>query len=166
MNTTATEATVSADRRFPDGFHWGVATSSYQIDGAWDEDGKGESIWDTYAHTPGNIKNDDNGDVANDHYHRYKEDVALIKSIGATAYQFHRLARIFPEGTGQPNPRASTSTTASSTSCSPAGIEPFATLYHWDLPRALQDKATREWNAGFMTEIRRPLVEPDTHNPH
>src|SRR5262245_26613156 len=75
-------------RRFPEGFRWGVATSSYQIEGAWDEDGKGLSIWDTYAHAPGNIKNDDNGDVANDHYHRYREDVALLESIGATAYRF------------------------------------------------------------------------------
>ena len=87
-HTAATEAPASADRRFPDGFHWGVATSAYQIEGAWDEDGKGVSIWDTYAHTPGNNKNDDSGDVANDHYHRYAEDVALMKSIGATAYRF------------------------------------------------------------------------------
>src|SRR5262249_8894110 len=74
--------------RFPEGFHWGVATSSYQIEGAWNEDGKGPSIWDTFAHTPGHIARGDTGDVANDHYHRYKEDVALMKSIGATAYRF------------------------------------------------------------------------------
>ena len=79
MSARTTEQPVSVARRFPDGFYWGVATSSYQIEGAWNEDGKGVSIWDTYAHTPGNIKNDDNGDVANDHYHRYKEDVALMK---------------------------------------------------------------------------------------
>jgi beta-glucosidase len=71
-------ATAAVRRRFPDGFAWGVATSAYQIEGAWNEDGKGPSIWDTYAHTPGNIKNDENGDVANDHYHRYQEDVALM----------------------------------------------------------------------------------------
>src|SRR5690606_37565415 len=64
---------------FPQGFFWGNATSAYQIEGAWNEDGKGPSIWDTYAHTPGNIANGDTGDVANDHYHRYKEDVALMK---------------------------------------------------------------------------------------
>src|SRR5262245_16155332 len=98
---TATEAPASTARRFPKGFYWGVATSSYQVEGAWNEDGKGPSIWDTYAHIPGNIKNDDNGDVANDHYHRYKEDVALLKSIEATAYRFSiAWPRIFPEGTG------------------------------------------------------------------
>jgi hypothetical protein len=89
MNATApTETPLSTSRRFPDGFYWGVATSSYQIEGAWNEDGKGLSIWDTFAHTPGNIKDDENGDVANDHYHRYTEDVALMKDIGATAYRF------------------------------------------------------------------------------
>jgi hypothetical protein len=71
-------------RQFPEGFYWGTATSSYQIEGAWKEDGKGLSIWDTYAHTPGKIKNGDTGDVANDHYHRHKEDVALMESIGST----------------------------------------------------------------------------------
>src|SRR5262245_13658894 len=78
----------STERRFPKGFHWGVGTSSYQIEGAWNEDGKGVSIWDTYTHTPGNIKNNDTGDVANDHYHRHEEDVALMKDIGANAYRF------------------------------------------------------------------------------
>jgi beta-glucosidase len=82
VNAMETTSPVSVGRRFPDRFYWGVATSSYQIEGAWNEDGKGESIWDTYAHTPGKIKNG-TGDVANDHYHRYKEDVALMKSTGA-----------------------------------------------------------------------------------
>src|SRR5262249_6157830 len=75
-------------RQVPKGFFWGTATSAYQIEGAWNEDGKGPSIWDTYAHTPGKIKNGDTGDVANDHYHRYKEDVKLMKDLGATAYRF------------------------------------------------------------------------------
>src|SRR5262245_20780359 len=93
-------------RTFPQGFYWGTGTSAYQIEGAWNEDGKGPSIWDTYAHTPGNIKNGDTGDVANDHYHRYKEDVALMKDVGANAYRFSiAWPRIFPNGTGQPNPK-------------------------------------------------------------
>src|SRR5499427_8117786 len=135
------EKAQSSARQFPKDFYWGVATSSYQIEGAWNEDGKGESIWDRYAHTPGNIANDDAGDVANDHYHRYKEDVALMKSIGATAYRFSiSWPRIFPEGTGQPNPKGIDFYSRLVDELLDAGIEPFATLYHWDLPQALQDK--------------------------
>jgi beta-glucosidase len=117
-----------------------VATSSYQIEGAWDADGKGVSIWDTYAHTPGNIANDENGDVANDHYHRYREDVALMKSIGATAYRFSiAWPRIFPDGRGEPNRKGVDFYQRLVEALLEAGIEPFATLYHWDLPQALQD---------------------------
>src|SRR3712207_1809989 len=131
----------AAARRFPDGFYWGVATSAYQIEGAWNEDGKGPSIWDTFAHTPGKIKNGDTGDLANDHYHRYKEDVALMKAIGATAYRFSiAWPRIFPEGTGAPNPKGVDFYNRLVDELKSAGIEPFATLYHWDLPQALQDK--------------------------
>jgi beta-glucosidase len=132
---------ASADRRFPDGFYWGAATSSYQIEGAWDEDGKGESIWDRYAHTPGTIANDDNGDVANDHYHRYEEDVALLKAIGANAYRFSvAWPRIFPEGTGEANSKGLDFYDRLVDELLAAGIEPFATLYHWDLPQALHDR--------------------------
>jgi beta-glucosidase len=91
-------------RSFPGGFLWGTATASYQIEGAWNEDGKGESIWDRFAHTPGKIKNNGTGDVALDHYHRYREDVQLIKALGAKTYRFSICwPRIFPEGTGAPN---------------------------------------------------------------
>ena len=88
--------------QFPKGFFWGTATAAYQVEGAWNEDGKGPSIWDTFAHTPGKIRDGSTGDVANDHYHRYKEDVKLMKDLSATAYRFSICwPRIFPEGTGQ-----------------------------------------------------------------
>lgn len=128
-------------RKFPDGFFWGTATSSYQIEGAWNEDGKGLSIWDTFAHTPGNMRNNDTGDVANDHYHRYKEDVQLMKNIGQNAYRFSiSWPRIFPNGTGQPNPKGIDFYDRLVDELEAAGIAPFPTLYHWDLPQALHDK--------------------------
>ena len=132
----------SADREFSKGFYWGTGTSAYQIEGAWKEDGKGESIWDRYAHTPGNIKNNDTGDVANDHYHRYREDIALMKrELGANAYRFSiAWPRIFPDGTGQPNRKGMDFYNRLVDELLKAGIEPFATLYHWDLPQGLQEK--------------------------
>src|SRR5262249_54636064 len=106
MSALAGESRAAVGRRFPEGFHWGVATSSYQIEGAWDEDGKGPSIWDTFAHTPGNIKNDDTGDLANDHYHRNEEDVGLLVSSGPPAYRFSTAGpRISPDAPGKPNPK-------------------------------------------------------------
>jgi beta-glucosidase len=135
------EMPEGSTRQFPKGFYWGTATSAYQIEGAWNEDGKGESIWDRFAHTPGKIKNGDTGDVANDHYHRYKEDVKLMKDLGATAYRFSiSWPRIFPEGAGQPNAKGLDFYSRLVDELKGAGIEPFATLYHWDLPQALQDK--------------------------
>jgi beta-glucosidase len=133
--------TRSVARRFPNRFLWGTATASYQIEGAWKEDGKGESIWDRFAHTPGKIENDDTGDVALDHYHRYKEDVRLMKGLGAKAYRFSiSWPRIFPTGTGTPNSKGLDFYTRLVDELLANGIEPFATLYHWDLPQALQDK--------------------------
>jgi beta-glucosidase len=128
-------------RRFPNGFLWGTATASYQIEGAWNEDGKGESIWDRFAHTPGKIQNGDTGDVALDHYHRYKNDVALIKNLGAGAYRFSiAWPRIFPEGTGAPNLKGLDFYSRLVDELLANGIAPFATLFHWDLPQALQDR--------------------------
>jgi beta-glucosidase len=141
MSATDSSGPPLAARQFPNGFYWGTATSSYQIEGAWNEDGKGPSIWDTYAHTPGNIENNDTGDVANDHYHRYKEDVALMKDIGATAYRFSlSWPRIFAHGTGTPNAKGLDFYSRLIDELRAADIEPFATLYHWELPQALQDK--------------------------
>jgi beta-glucosidase len=127
-------------RSLPPDFIWGTATSAYQIEGAWQDDGKGESIWDRFAHTPGNIANDDTGDIALDHYHRYAEDVQLIKALGARAYRFSiSWPRIFPQGTGLPNAKGIDFYERLADELLDNDIEPFATLYHWDLPQALQD---------------------------
>jgi beta-glucosidase len=126
---------------FPDGFLWGTATSAYQIEGAVNEDGRGRSIWDTFAHTPGRIADHSNADRANDHYHRYKEDVGLIKQLGVKAYRFSiAWPRVFPEGTGTPNPKGLDFYDRLVDELLANGIEPFATLYHWDLPQSLQDR--------------------------
>src|SRR5262245_21134098 len=147
MSATDSSGPPCAARQFPNGFYWGTATSSYQIEGAWNEDGKGPSIWDTYAHTPGNIKNNDTGDVANDHYHRYKEDVALMKDIGANAYRFSiAWPRIFPEGTGKSNPKGLDFYSRLGDGLKTGGLGPVGTLYHWDLPQTLQDKH-RGWQS-------------------
>src|SRR6478752_7181149 len=126
---------------FPKDFVWGTATSSYQIEGAVNEDGRGRSIWDTFAHTPGKIEDGSNADRANDHYHRYKEDVGLIRDLGVKAYRFSiAWPRVFPEGTGAPNPKGLDFYNRLLDELLANGIEPYATLYHWDLPQALQDR--------------------------
>lgn len=130
----------ASDRGLPEGFKWGTATAAYQIEGAWDEDGKGPSIWDTFAHE-GKIRDGSTGDVAVDHYHRYKEDIQLMKDLGTTAYRFSlSWPRIFPEGTGQPNPKGLDFYSRLVDELLASGIEPFATLYHWDLPQTLEDR--------------------------
>jgi beta-glucosidase len=130
-----------APASFPDGFLWGTATSAYQIEGAVDEDGRGRSIWDTFSHTPGKIEDDSNADRANDHYHRYREDVGLIRELGVKAYRFSiAWPRVFPQGTGAPNPKGLDFYDRLLDELLKNGIEPFATLYHWDLPQALQDR--------------------------
>jgi beta-glucosidase len=126
---------------FPSGFLWGTATSAYQIEGAVNDDARGPSIWDRFAHTRGKILDQSNADVANDHYHRYKEDVQLIKELGAKAYRFSiAWPRVFPEGTGSPNPKGLDFYNRLLDELLANGIEPFATMYHWDLPQALQDR--------------------------
>lgn len=126
---------------FPKDFLWGTATSSYQIEGAVNEDGRGQSIWDTFTRKPGAISDKSTGDIACDHYHRYKEDVQLMKSLGAKAYRFSiAWPRVFPDGAGTPNPKGLDFYDRLLDELLANGIEPFATLYHWDLPQALQDR--------------------------
>src|ERR1700736_6758082 len=140
-NATRPAADKRAAGRFPNGFIWGTATSAYQIEGAVKEDGRGQSIWDTFSHTPGKIRDRTNADRANDHYHRYKEDVRLIKELGVKAYRFSiAWPRVFPDGTGAPNPKGLDFYNRLLDELLANGIEPFVTLYHWDLPQALQDR--------------------------
>ncbi len=127
--------------RFPDGFVWGTATSSYQIEGAVREGGRGQSIWDTFSHTPGKTVNGDTGDVAVDHYHRWHQDVALMRDLGLQAYRFSvAWPRVIPEGNGAINQTGLDFYDRLVEGLLEAGIEPWATLYHWDLPQTLGDE--------------------------
>lgn len=126
--------------QFPQDFAWGAATASYQIEGAYDEDGRGMSIWDTFVRIPGKVANMDNGDVACDSYHRFREDIALMKDLGLKAYRFSiAWPRIFPEGAGELNPKGLAFYETLVDALLENGIEPVCTLYHWDLPQSLQD---------------------------
>jgi beta-glucosidase len=125
---------------FPPGFLWGAATSAYQIEGAVDADGRGPSIWDTFARVPGRVYNGDTGDVAADHYHRWREDVALMAQLGLSAYRFSiAWPRIQPDGRGRVNRKGLDFYARLADELRRNGITPVATLYHWDLPQALQD---------------------------
>jgi beta-glucosidase len=125
-------------RQFPTGFLWGTATAAYQIEGAMAEDGKGPSIWDAFCRVPGAILTGDTGDVACDHYHRYREDVALMQALGLNAYRLSvSWPRIFPTGRGQVNVKGLDFYERLVDELLAAQITPFVTLYHWDLPQAL-----------------------------
>jgi beta-glucosidase len=128
-------------RTFPKGFLWGSATASYQVEGAYQEDGRGPSIWDTFSHTPGNTFQGDTGDVADDFFHRYPEDIKLMQQIGVKAFRFSiAWSRVFPTGTGTPNPKGLDFYQRMVDALLAAGIQPFCTLFHWDLPQALGDE--------------------------
>ncbi len=129
-----------AQLTFPKGFIWGTASASYQIEGAWNEDGKGESIWDRFSHTPGKIKNGDTGDVACDFYHRYRDDIALMAELGLTGARISlSWPRIMPAGTGAANAKGLDFYKRVIDELLAKGLTPFVTLYHWDLPQALED---------------------------
>jgi len=145
---------VIPHREFPAGFLWGTATASYQVEGAVDEDGRGKSIWDVFSHTPGKTVGGATGDVANDHYHRYKEDIQLMKALGVKTYRFSiAWPRVFPQGGGAPNPKGLDFYNRLVDELLANGITPFATLYHWDLPQALQERVggweSRETSEAF-----------------
>ncbi len=126
---------------FPPGFTWGAATSAYQIEGAWNEDGRGLSIWDTFTRQPGRVLQSETGDVAADHYHRWQEDVELMAELGLNAYRFSiSWPRIQPAGSGEANLAGLDFYDRLVDALLARGIEPYPTLYHWDLPQALQDR--------------------------
>ena len=130
---------MSMYRDFPEDFVWGSATASYQVEGAPFEDGKGASVWNEFEKIPGAMRDDVNGDVACDHYHRYPEDIAHMKNIGLNGYRFSLAwSRIFPEGYGKVNQKGIDHYKRVRETLLKNGIEPYVTLYHWDLPLALQ----------------------------
>ena len=136
---------------FPENFTWGAATASYQIEGGWDEDGKGENIWDRFSHSPGNVRDGDTGDIACDHYHRWQEDIELMKEIGLKAYRFSiSWPRILPKGRGEINQAGIDFYSNLVDGLLEASIEPWVTLYHWDLPQALEDEGG--WTVRSTTE--------------
>lgn len=127
--------------RFPDGFLWGLASAAYQVEGAWDADGKGESNWDRFAHTVGKIKGGATADVSCDDYHRYKEDIAILKRLNQKSYRFSTSwARIQPAGTGPVNQKGIDHYSCVTDTILEAGLRPFCTIYHWDLPQALEER--------------------------
>lgn len=146
---------------FPKGFLWGVATSAYQIEGSPLADGAGASIWHRFTHTPGTILNGDTGDTACDHYHRWRQDIALMRELGLKAYRFSTAwARIFPEGKGRLNPAGLDFYSRLVDTLLEAGIVPMLTLFHWDLPAALQDSGgwTNRDCAGWFADYAWQMV--------
>src|SRR4051812_10487072 len=157
------EASIQS-ARFPEGFLWGTATAAYQVEGAWNEDGKGESIWDRFTHTPGHIERNENADVSCDQYHRYPEDFKLMQQMGIKNYRFSlSWPRIYPQGKGTINQKGLDHYSRVVDSLLENGVTPWITLYHWDLPQALQDeggwpqRAVTDYFAEYATTVTKAL---------
>lgn len=158
---TDSHANASA---FPEGFRWGVATAAYQIEGGARDGGRGPSIWDTFAHTPGLTRDGDTGDVACDHYHRWESDLDLLAELGVTDYRMSvSWSRLQPSGRGPLNPEAVAYYSAILSGLRDRGIRPLVTLYHWDLPQPLEDeggwpvRATAERFADYAVAVVQSL---------
>ena len=158
------------EHQFPDGFAWGTATASYQIEGAVDEDGRSPSIWDTFSHTPGKVQDGDTGDVADDHYHRYEEDVELMAGLGVGWYRFSLAwPRLQPDGRGALNEAGVDFYSRLVDALLAKDIQPWVTLYHWDLPQVLQDaggwpeRDTAERFAEYAAAVYERLHDRVTH---
>jgi beta-glucosidase len=140
VNGLTTNGAAGA-RRFPDGFLWGAGTSAYQIEGAVNEDGRGRSIWDVFSHTPGAVRSGETGDIACDSYHRVTQDVACLAELGVGAYRFSiAWSRVLPSGRGPVNQAGLDYYRALVDALRAHGIVPVATVYHWELPQALEDE--------------------------
>ncbi len=155
-------------RQFPQGFLWGCATAAYQIEGGAAEDGRGPSVWDVFSHKPGIVNNNDNGDVADDSYHLYKEDVGLLKNLGVATYRLSiSWSRIFPQGTGQPNPKGLDYYKRVIDELLANKITPYVTLFHWDLPAALpggwQSRDTSKAFAEYAAYVTKHLGDKVHH---
>jgi beta-glucosidase len=167
---TATPPDRLPPDQFPPGFLWGAATAAYQVEGAWQEDGRGESIWDRFAHTPGRIRNDDNGNVACDSYHRYAEDIALLRKLNLGSYRYSiAWPRVQPGGRGAANARGLDYYRRLTDALLQAGIRPLVTLYHWDLPQPLEDaggwpnRDTADRFADYVGIVARALADRVQH---
>ncbi|MFG2812600.1 GH1 family beta-glucosidase [Streptomyces sp. NPDC048410] len=154
----------------PDNFRWGTATSAYQIEGAVAEDGRSPSIWDTFSHTPGKIDGDDNGDTACDHYHRWRDDLGLMRQLGVDTYRLSvAWPRVMPGGDGPVNAKGLAFYDELTDALLEAGITPSVTLYHWDLPQVLQDRGgwperdTAEHFATYASAVAERLGDRVTH---
>ena len=158
MTTTPADAkgtSAANGMQFPKNFYWGTATASYQVEGAWNEDGKGESIWDRFSHTRGKVKGNDSGDVACDSYHRYPEDIAIMKQLNQKSCRFSiSWPRVIPQGAGTVNEKGLDFYKRYADALLAAGIRPSCTLYHWDLPQILQDRGgwTNRDMIGWFTD--------------
>ena len=155
---------MSSDYQFPSSFLWGSATSAYQIEGSPTADGAGPSIWQRFAHTPGNTSNGDTGDLACDHYRRFESDVALMKELGMQSYRFSiAWGRVLPQGTGKLNEKGMDFYERLVDCLLAHGIQPMATLYHWDLPEALDNRGgwlnpdIAQWFADYASLVFRRL---------
>ncbi len=155
---------------FPPGFTWGSATAAYQIEGAWNRDGKGPSIWDEFTHQPGKIFDNHNGDTACEHYDRWKTDVALLRALGVKAYRLSLAwSRLLPAGTGKPNTKGLAFYDRLLDALLDAGITPWVTLYHWDLPLALQQRGgfgnrdMVEWFGDYTTLVAKKFGDRVKH---
>ena len=161
---------TSSSARFPDNFLWGCATAAYQVEGAPRAEGAGLSIWDRFSRIPGRIANADTGDVACDHYHRYRDDVLLMQQLGLQAYRFSiAWSRVFPDGVGQPNPAGLDFYERLVDALLEQAITPMATLYHWDLPQALDERggwlnaAIAGWFGDYAEAVFRRLDDRVRH---